>query len=38
MFAMHISSEKGKDVEDDEVIKRYHVLQQFEDMFPIENS
>ena len=26
MFAVHISSDKGKDVEDVEIFKRYHVL------------
>lgn len=26
LFAVHVSSDKGKDVEDDEVLKRYHVL------------
>ena len=29
MFAVHISSDKGKDVEDAKIFKRYHVLQQF---------
>ena len=28
MFAMNISSEKGKYVEDVQIFKRYHVLQQ----------
>jgi len=28
LFAVHISNDKGKDVEDDEVLKRYIVLQQ----------
>jgi len=27
LFVVHISSDKGKDVEDDEVLKRYIVLQ-----------
>lgn len=26
LFVVHISSDKGKDVEDDEFVKRYHVL------------
>jgi len=29
LFAVHISSGKGKDVEDVEVLKRYLILQQF---------
>jgi len=33
MFVIHISSDKGKDVEDAEIFKRYHVLQQYQDMF-----
>ncbi len=27
LFAVHISSDKGKDVEDEESMKKYHVLQ-----------
>jgi len=38
LFVIHISSEKGKDVEDDEVLKRYPILQQFQGVFPIEIS
>lgn len=26
MFAVHVSSDKGKDVEDEEIFQRYHVL------------
>jgi len=37
-FAVHISSDKGKDVEDAEVLIRYLILQQFQDVFPIEIS
>ena len=33
---MHISSDKGKDVEDNEVLMRYPILQQFQDLYPIE--
>lgn len=33
LFAVHISSDKGKDVEDVEVLKKYLVLQQFQDVF-----
>ena len=29
LFGVHISSDKGKDVEDDDLLKRYHVLHQF---------
>jgi len=29
LFAVHISNDKGKDVEEVEVLKRYPVLQQF---------
>jgi len=35
-FAVHVSSDKGKYVADDEVFKRYLVLQQFQDVFPME--
>lgn len=34
LFAVHISSNKGKDVEDEKVLKRYPVLHQFHDVFP----
>jgi len=27
LFRVHISSDKGKDVEDDEVLKKYPILQ-----------
>lgn len=33
-FGVHVSTEKGKDVEDIGVLKRYLVLQQFQDVFP----
>jgi len=36
LFVAHVSSDKGKDVDDDEVLRRYHVLQQFQDVFPID--
>eukprot|EP00253_Pinus_taeda_P026781 PITA_26781 len=35
---VHISSDKGKDVEYVEVLKRYPVLQQLQHVFPIEIS
>jgi len=35
---MHVPSDKGKDVEDAEVLKGYPVLQQFQDVFPTKNS
>jgi len=34
LFAVHISSDKGKDVEDAEVLSRYPILQLFQDVFP----
>ena len=33
---MHISSDKGKVVEDADVLSKYPVLQQFQDVFPTE--
>ena len=33
MFAVHISSDKGKEVEDADVLRKYIVLQQFQDVF-----
>jgi len=35
-FVVHISSDKGKDVEDAKILKRYLVLQQYNDVFPTE--
>ena len=29
MFAVHVSSDKGKDFEDAEIFQRFHVLQKF---------
>jgi len=34
LFAVHVSSDKCKDVEDEKLLKRYSVLQQFWDVFP----
>eukprot|EP00253_Pinus_taeda_P019959 PITA_19959 len=34
LFAVHISSDKGKEVEDVDVLRRYLVLRQFQDVFP----
>ena len=34
LFAMHISSDKGKEVEDADVLRRYPILQEFQDVFP----
>jgi len=34
LSAVNISSDKGKEVEDVDVLDRYLVLQQFEDVFP----
>jgi len=36
MFVVHISSDKGKYVEDAKILKRYPVLQHYKDVFPIE--
>ena len=36
LFVVHISSDKGKEVEDMVVLRRYPVLQQFKDVFPEE--
>lgn len=33
LFSAHISSDKGKDVKDVEILKRYVVLKKFEEMF-----
>jgi len=33
LFPMHVSSNKGKDVEDEEVLNNYVALQQFQDVF-----
>ena len=38
LFEVHIYSEKGKDVEDVKFFKRYMILQQFQDVFPMEIS
>eukprot|EP00253_Pinus_taeda_P036167 PITA_36167 len=38
IFAIHISNEKGKEVEDADVLSRYPILQQFRDVFPKEIS
>ena len=35
---MHISSDKGKDVEDAKIFKRYPIVKQFQDVFPAEIS
>lgn len=38
LFVVHISSDKGNDVEDEEVLSRYQILQKFQDVFPIDIS
>ena len=38
LFAVHISNDKGKDVEDIEVLIKYPVLPQFQDVFPAKIS
>jgi len=34
LFAVHIYSDKGKEVEDEDVLRRYLVLYHFQDVFP----
>ena len=34
LFAVHIYSDKGKEAEDAEILRRYQILQQFQDVFP----
>ena len=34
LFAVHISSDKGKEVEDADMLSRYPVLYQFQGVFP----
>jgi len=36
MFEVHISSDKGKYVEDAKIFKRYPLLQQYQDVFSAE--
>lgn len=36
LFVVHISNDKGKDVKDEEALKRYPILQQLQDVFPTE--
>ena len=36
MFVIHISSDKGKDVENVNVLKRHPILEKFKDVFPAE--
>ena len=36
LFPVHISSDKGKEVEDVDVLNKYPVLQKFQDVFPID--
>jgi len=38
LFSVHISSDKGKEDEDATLLKRYPVLQQFQDVFHTEIS
>ena len=38
LFVVHISSDKGKEVEDADVLSRYPVLQHFKDVFPEDIS
>lgn len=38
LFEVHISTKKGKDVEDVEVLSGYLILQQFSDVFPTDIS
>lgn len=36
MFGVHISNDKGNDVEDAKIFKRHLLLWQFQDVFPAE--
>lgn len=38
LFAVHVSSDEGKDVGDMSVLNKSLVLQQFQDVFPTEIS
>ena len=38
LFVVHISSDKGKEVEDANVLSSYPILQQFQDVFLEEVS
>ena len=38
LFAVHISSDKGKEVEDADALSWYQILQQFQDVFPTNIS
>jgi len=38
LFAMHISGDKGKVVEDEEVLRRYSVFEHFLDLIPTKIS
>jgi len=38
LFVVHISNDKGKEVEDEDVLRRYPLLQQFQDVFPVDIS
>ncbi|MCY6488055.1 hypothetical protein, partial [Actinobacillus pleuropneumoniae] len=37
-LSLHISSDKGKEVDDTDVLRRYPVLHQFQDLFPKDIS
>jgi len=36
LFSVHISSDKGKEDEDDEVLKRYPILWKFQNVFLVD--
>ena len=38
LFVVHLSSDKDKEVEDVDVLRKYLVLQQFHDVFPVDIS
>ena len=38
LFAVHISSDKDKEVEDADVLRKYPVLKKFQDVFPFDIS
>jgi len=36
LFAVHAFSDEMKDVQDEEVLKKYFILHNFQDVFPAE--
>jgi len=38
LFVVHISNDKGKDIEDAKIFERYNILHHFQDVFPTNIS